>query len=130
MPFSPATPFSFSAISVLEHAPALPGVYGILSAAEWMYIGETGNIRESLMGHLRQTPAAPVSRQPNRFVFEVCDPTRRADRQDRLILEYEPVCNRHWSRYRWIVGWERTETRWELSCGTRLCSSFSRDSAK
>jgi hypothetical protein len=32
-------------------------------------------------------------------VFEICDLASRPSRQDRLVFEYEPVCNRHASRY-------------------------------
>ncbi len=39
--------------------------------------------------------ASLMKRQPTGFVFEVCDGARLSARQDRLVLEYEPFCNRH-----------------------------------
>jgi hypothetical protein len=76
------------------YAPTSSGVYGISNAREWIYIGESDNIRGALLGHLKDLYAALMKRQPTGFVFEVCDGTRRTARQDRLVLEYEPACNR------------------------------------
>jgi hypothetical protein len=39
-----------------------------------------------------------MKREPSGFVFEVCTEARRPDRQDCLVLEYQPVCNRQASR--------------------------------
>lgn len=97
MPFEQIFPRSFTASSVREHAPALSGVYGISSALEWIYIGETDNIQETLFEFLREANTAVLKRRPTGFVFEVCDRARRPARQDRLVLEYEPVCNRNGS---------------------------------
>jgi excinuclease UvrABC nuclease subunit len=86
-------PRSFNASAIREHAPARSGVYGISNAQEWIYIGESDNIRETLMDHLAD---AGPSRQlrPTGFVYEVCEREVRISRQDRLVLEYEPVRNR------------------------------------
>jgi len=99
MPFNQPFPRSFNAASVREFAPALPGVYGISNASEWIYIGEGDNIREALMAHLRGSSSPLQARRPTGFVFEICDGAAQQARQDRLILEYEPTCNRHWSRH-------------------------------
>jgi excinuclease UvrABC nuclease subunit len=100
MPFEQHFPRSFKASSVREHAPTLSGVYGITNALEWIYIGETDNIQETLLGHLRESDTSLRGRQPTGFVFEVCDQAKRPARQNHLILEYEPTYNRHWSRHR------------------------------
>jgi hypothetical protein len=94
MPFDQLFPRSFTTSSVRQHAPALSGVYGISNALEWIYIGETDNIQETLLGHLRGLATSLLERQPTGFVFEVCDRARRPARQGRLIFEYEPACNR------------------------------------
>jgi hypothetical protein len=94
MPFEQPFPRSFTTSSVRMHAPALSGVYGISSALEWIFIGETDNIQETLLGHLRKLDTSLLERQPTGFVFEVCDRARRPARQGRLIFEYEPACNR------------------------------------
>ena len=77
------------------YASATSGVYGISNAREWIYIGETDNIQGTLLTHLQEPDTSLMKRQPTGFVFEVCDRERRPTRQDRLVLEYEPTCNRH-----------------------------------
>ena len=99
MPFDPPMPRSFSTSSIRSNAPSASGVYGITSAREWIYIGETDNIQAALLSHLRASDTSIMERQPTGFVFEVCDSGRRPGRLDRLVLEFEPSCNRQSSRY-------------------------------
>jgi len=94
MPFDQFIPAPFVARAVQTHAPVASGVYGISNAREWIYIGETDNIQGALFHHLQDLGASLMKRQPTGFVFEICDEARRSARQDRLVLEYEPVCNR------------------------------------
>jgi hypothetical protein len=94
MPFNQFVPSPFLARTVQTHAPAASGVYGISNAREWIYIGATDNIQGALFHHLQDLGASLMKRMPTGFVFEVCDEARRAARQDRLVLEYGPVCNR------------------------------------
>ncbi len=94
MPFEQFTPRSFTATSVRANAPASSGIYGISNAREWLFIGETDNIQASLLRDLQQGDSALLKRLPTGFVFELCRAAERLTRQDRLILEYEPVCNR------------------------------------
>ena len=98
MPFDQAIPRTFTVSSVQENAPALSGVYGISNAGEWIYIGETDDIQAALLRHLQEADTALLKRQPTGFVFEICGVAKRIDRQDRLVREYEPACNRMWSR--------------------------------
>lgn len=100
MPFDRPFPRSFTGSSVSTHAPALPGVYGISNAKEWIYIDETDNIQASLLGHLQELNTELMKRQPTGFVFEPCDSASRAGRRDRLVVEYAPACNRHSPRHR------------------------------
>jgi hypothetical protein len=93
MPFDQFTPKSFTLVSVRANAPALSGIYGISNAREWIFIGETDNIQASLLHDLRGDSAL-LRQTPTGFVFELCNAGDRRARQDRLILEYEPVCNR------------------------------------
>lgn len=99
MPFDQKFPRSFLAGAVREFAPPQSGVYGISNAGEWIYIGETDNIQATLFEHLQESGTNLEKRHPTGFVFELCARAERAGRQDRLIREYEPVCNRHWSRH-------------------------------
>jgi hypothetical protein len=94
MPFEPFAPQSFTPVSVRVNAPARSGVYGISNAREWIFIGESDNIRASLLQDLQKGSSALLNRLPTGFVFELCAAADRWARQDRLIREYEPVCNR------------------------------------
>ncbi|HYV62135.1 MAG TPA: hypothetical protein VE958_05645 [Bryobacteraceae bacterium] len=94
MPFNQFIPRSFTPVAIQTYAPIVSGVYGISNAREWIYIGETDNIQGSLLTHLQDLQTSLMKREPTGFVFEVCDQARRSARQDRLVLEYEPACNR------------------------------------
>jgi hypothetical protein len=94
MPFDQFVPRSFSSGDVQAYAPKTSGVYGISSAREWIYIGATENINDSLVGHLQELGTQLMNLKPTGFVFEICDGSRRLSRQDRLVSEYEPICNR------------------------------------
>ena len=56
--------------------------------------------RIQVLGHLHELNGDLLILQPIGFAFEVCDRATRPDRQDRLVLEYEPRCNRDWPRLR------------------------------
>ncbi len=99
MPFDQPIPRTFTAPSIREHAPPLPGVYGISNAREWIYIGGTGNIQAALLLHLQESNSPVLQRHPAGFVFEVCGEAAWPARQDRLVLEYEPACNRSRPRH-------------------------------
>ena len=93
MPFDRFMPYTFSLISVQKNAPALPGVYGLSNAREWIFVGETDNIKAKLISHLQETHTPLLEREPTGFVFEVCVSDIRVARQERLIQEYQPVLN-------------------------------------
>ena len=94
MPFNQFTPRNFTTDAVQMYAPVTSGVYGISNAREWIYIGETDNIQSSLLNHLHEINTTLMKREPTGFVFEVCDQAHRSSRQDRLVGEYGPACNR------------------------------------
>jgi hypothetical protein len=94
MPFAHAGGFRFSLAAVRNNVPAVSGVYGISNAREWLFIGEADDIQSALLGHLRELGTFLESRAPTGFTYEVCAAGYRTARQDWLILEYEPICNR------------------------------------
>ena len=94
MPFHQVIPRSFTSDGVHTYAPVSSGVYGLSNSREWIYIGETDNIQSSLLNHLVEVNTALKKRAPTGFVFEVCDHGQRASRQNRLVGEYSPICNR------------------------------------
>ena len=87
MPFQQMFPRTFSVPSVRQHAPAQSGVYGITNAREWVFIGQTDNILESLLGHL----GTALAERPTGFVYEVCGAGERGRRHEQLVREYRPV---------------------------------------
>lgn len=94
MPFNQLIPRPFSSMGVDRYAPTASGIYGISNAREWIYIGSTDNIRSALTALLQDQDKALMARQPTGFVFEICEQSRGALRQDRLVTEYDPICNR------------------------------------
>ena len=95
MPFEQFVPRAFKSSVIQTYAPATSGVYGISNAREWIYIGEADNIQGALLAHLEERSTSLMKLEPTGFTFEICDGGRRPARQDRLVLEYHPACNRH-----------------------------------
>jgi hypothetical protein len=94
MPFANFPARVFTTASVHRDAPAGSGVYGLSNAREWIYIGETDNIKARLLEHLQEKNTFLTGRLPTGFTFELCPPYDRVARQNRLILELGPA----WSR--------------------------------
>ena len=94
MPFDQLIPRPLTPGAVRTYAPVVSGVYGISNAREWIYIGAAENIQRALEAHLVDFGSSLMRRAPTGFVFEVCEAALRPARQDRLVLEYEPTCNR------------------------------------
>ena len=94
MPFENCAAHTFSLVSVQKNAPASSGVYGLSNAQEWILVGETDNIKATLLEHLRGTHTVPLERVPTGFTFELRAFYERVARQDRLILELQPVHKR------------------------------------
>ena len=94
MPFEHMIPRPFGPVGIHAYAPTASGVYGISNAREWIYIGETDDIQSALLTHFSEYESPLMKSKPAGFVFEVCDRARRPARQDRLVYEYGPTCNR------------------------------------
>ena len=93
MPFEQITPRPFTPAGVHTYAPATSGLYGISNARQWLYIGSADDIRAALLDHFNQDSGL-MAKQPTGFVFEICNAGHCSTRQNHLVLEYEPVCNR------------------------------------
>jgi hypothetical protein len=52
MPFEQITPRPLTSGAIQIYAPDSSGVYGVSNALEWIYVGETDNIQDALLGHL------------------------------------------------------------------------------
>jgi hypothetical protein len=99
MPFNQFIPRSLTSDAVRTYAPIASGVFGISNAREWIYIGETEDIQQALLKLVQDPSTSVMKREPTGFVFEICDQAERVGRQDRLVSEYRPACNRQSSRY-------------------------------
>lgn len=97
MPFEQITPRMFTAEAVRTYAPPDAGVFAVTNSRQWLYIGHAGNTQRALLDLMEDCGSALMKKDPRGFVFEVCGRERSITRQDRLVLEYEPVCNRHGS---------------------------------
>jgi hypothetical protein len=94
MPFAECAARSFTVVSVQRNAPESSGVYGLSNAREWLFVGEGNNIRAHLLGHLKELNTVLSTQSPTGFTFELCSPGERICRQDALVRELEPRCNR------------------------------------
>ena len=94
MPFEGYGGFAFTWVSVQRNAPAMPGVYGLSNAREWVFVGIADDIHAALLAHLQEGDSPIKSRAPTGFTFEVCHPTQSPMRAARLIAELSPVCRR------------------------------------
>ncbi len=57
-------------------------------------MGETSDIKSSLLEHLKEIGTAVANRKPTGFVFEPCSAGERIRRQQKLVRELAPSCNR------------------------------------
>ena len=94
MSLQSSLPHGFSIGSIRAHAPDSSGVYGISNSREWIFIGESDNIQSSLLQHVADPDTQIKSRQPTGFSYELCPAHSRHSRQEFLIAQYSPFCNR------------------------------------
>jgi hypothetical protein len=94
MPFAECAARSFTVVSIQNNAPESSGVYGLSNAREWLFIGESDNIRADVLECQREIGTTLKAQTPTGFTFELCSPTERSARQKTLIRELKPRCNR------------------------------------
>jgi hypothetical protein len=83
--------YSYNQLSIFLRAPAKSGVFLLHNSFRCIYIGETENIRQSLLDHLRGKPPWVSVWDPDRFSFELCPEAARVQRQNELALQFRPV---------------------------------------
>lgn len=93
MPFTQQSPFALTVESAQASAPAVPGVYGLVNSARWIYVGQTDNIQGELLRHLLGAGETVLKWGPTGFVFEACRGESRELRVSSLLKEYRPICN-------------------------------------
>jgi excinuclease UvrABC nuclease subunit len=82
--------FNFNQTSVNANAPAGSGVYALFNDGQWIYFGESGNIRDRLTQHLNnETNQCVLRSRPQFFAYELMvGELARKKRQDQLIQEF------------------------------------------
>ena len=93
MPFADCAARSFTVVSIQKNAPESSGVYGLSNAREWLFIGESDNIRAHLLEHHRKIGTVLERQNPMGFTFELCSPGERNARRKALVRELKPRCN-------------------------------------
>jgi hypothetical protein len=89
-PASDAYMFTFEAVR--RKAPRASGVYTIYTARQWVYVGESDDIQQSLFRHLN-TSNAPIHQfGPLSFSFELAPADERRARRQTLIARLDPAC--------------------------------------
>ena len=83
--------YSFAQLSIVVHAPARPGIYLLRTSARCIYIGETENIRKSLLAHLHGDNPWITVWAPSRFPFELCPNGAKTELKNELLARLQPV---------------------------------------
>jgi hypothetical protein len=78
---------------VQEKAPNASGLYTIYTSQQWVYVGESDDIRHSLFRHLNEPDACMDRCGPLSFSFELTSSAERVSRRKALMAELRPVCN-------------------------------------
>ena len=77
--------------AVQDRAPEVSGIYAIFTARRWLHIGETDDIRRSLLDHLNDPDVVRLAESgPLSFSFEVVAPAGRVARRRALIERLAP----------------------------------------
>lgn len=92
MPWANKSSHWLNEASVTQNAPAQSGVYALYTQHQWVYIGESQNIRNRLLEHLNDSRI--MAYKPTLFSFELHPAATRVARQDALIAELRPSANR------------------------------------
>jgi hypothetical protein len=86
---------SFNQLSIFLHAPAKSGVYLLRTSARCVYVGETENIRKSLLAHLHGDSPWINLWAPSGFSFELCSDESRVQLKNKLSVQLRPAVGHH-----------------------------------
>ena len=94
MPWASPNGYWFNARSINANAPPESGVYGLYKGQQWIYIGESEDIRARLLQHLIGDNSCIGREGPTQFSYELVTAGQGVARQNLLVRELDPVCNR------------------------------------
>jgi len=92
--------YAFNHFSIFLRAPATSGVYLLHNSIRCLFVGETDNIRNQLLEHLRGDQPLITIWNPAGFCFETCPETLRIDRKRQLVLQFQPAIRERYDRVR------------------------------
>ncbi|MGH9200033.1 MAG: hypothetical protein ACRD2A_02210 [Vicinamibacterales bacterium] len=98
MPFTRTQAIAFTPSNIRSSVPNVGGVYGIFEAGAWIYVGETEHLQGRLLEHAADLKHEMHRHHPTHFVYELT--TERLPRQNQLIRECAPVCNKRMATVR------------------------------
>jgi excinuclease UvrABC nuclease subunit len=93
MPWKGSAACAYDEVSILRNAPTDSGVYVILSAGRWLYVGESGSIRGSLLLQFSGVNPRIMANDPTHFMYELVPDADRAARRRELIFESQLLCH-------------------------------------
>ena len=86
--------YAFAYQAVQQTAPSASGVYTIYTPQQWVYVGESDDLRQSLLQLLNERNGHCMARWgPLWFSFETVPSTNRASRLQALVTALRPACN-------------------------------------
>ena len=95
MPFADG-PYVFTIGNIAGWPPKAPGVYGISGTVKMIYVGQSEDIQDRLLQHFNDKSHCIWEFGPYVFHFEkvLGGEDARRKREDELIAEYDPFCNK------------------------------------
>jgi hypothetical protein len=78
--------------AVQDKVPSASGVYVLYTPRQWVYVGESDDVRQSLFRHLNEPDACLKRCGPLSFSFELISPPERHARHAALTKELRPIC--------------------------------------
>jgi hypothetical protein len=93
MAYEAGETYAFTYQGVEEKAPNASGVYVIYTSQQWVFVGESDDIRQGLFSHLNEPSPCMARFGPLSFSFEMAPATERVSRQQALVSELKPECN-------------------------------------
>jgi len=83
--------YRLSADVIRACVPPGSGVYGLFNFSYQLFIGESDNLRESLLRHCEAPEGTPRRYRPTRFTFQLCPADERRSKAAALIERFGPV---------------------------------------
>lgn len=98
MPWHNKESYPFTREGIEENAPSGGGVYVLFDQQRFTYVGESDDVRQSLVRHLEGDDTWINAWAPPFFSYELYPASARVARHGALIRELKPACNRTWGR--------------------------------